>query len=85
MAGFPVVQPTPLFPREPRHNRRIHNCKHNKKLSLATIIQRLADEREIIMFTPLMLSFFPFAYYVLTGSDLALTVWLCLVTFGMLF
>lgn len=37
------------------------------------------------MLISLILSFIPFAYYVLTGSDFALMIWICMITFGMMF
>jgi hypothetical protein len=85
MAGVPMVQPAPLFKRKPVPHGDIHSRKHYEKLPVASFLQRLAIKRESLMLISLILSFIPFAYYVLTGSESALMIWICMITFGMMF
>ena len=85
MAGFPMVQPTPLFKGKPISHRHLHHCKYCKELRLAQNIQPSAYERFALMLSPLILSFVPFTYYIVTGSEKALAVWVLCVACGMVF
>ena len=83
MAGFPMVQPTPLFKGKPRPHRNLYHCQYCKELRMAQDIQSPAHERNALMLSPLILSFVPFTYYIVTGSEKALAVWLLFVACGM--
>lgn len=50
---------------------------------MAPRVQRTPDERFALMLSPLILSFVPFTYYIVTGSERALAVWLLFVACGM--
>lgn len=83
MAGFPMVQPTPFSVRKPIPHRNLYHCQYCKELRLAQSVQPSAHERTALMLSPLILSFVPFCYYVVTGSEKALAVWLLFVACGM--
>jgi hypothetical protein len=83
MAGFPMVQPTPFSPRKPSLNRDFYHCKYCKELRMAQSVQPSADKRNALMLSPLIISFVPMSYYIVTGSEKALAVWLLCVVFGM--
>jgi len=52
---------------------------------MAQNIQPSAHERNALMLSPLILSFVPMSYYIVTGSEKALAVWLLFVACGMVF
>jgi hypothetical protein len=57
----------------------LHSCQYNSKLSLAQIFQLLACERVVIMgyvLFALVAYFAPFIYFLLSGSDTAIVIWL---------
>jgi hypothetical protein len=83
MAGVPMVQPTPFTPRKHQPHRDLYHCKYCKELRMAQDIQPSAYERFALMLSPLILSFVPFTYYIVTGSEKALAVWVLFVACGM--
>lgn len=83
MAGFPMVQPTPFFPRKPVSHCDLYHCQYCKELRLAQNVQPSANKRNALMLSPLILSFVPFTYYIVTGSEKALAVWVLFVACGM--
>ena len=85
MAGFPMVQPTPFSPRKPQPHSDLHSRKYNQELHMAQNVQSSAYERFALMLSPLILSFVPMSYYIVTGSEKALAVWLLFVACGMVF
>lgn len=81
MAGVPMVQPTPFSPRKPFSNRDIHHCKYCKELRLAQNFQQPASERTPLMVTLFCISYIPFGYYIVTGDEYALVLWMTLLAF----
>lgn len=79
MAGVPMVQPLPFVPREPRHNRNLYYCKHCQELCLATSVQHTPNKRNALMVTLFCISYVPFGYYVVTGNEYALVLWMTLL------
>jgi len=79
MAGVSVVQPTPFSPRKPQPNSNIYHCKYCQELRLAQSVQQSASERTPWMITLFCLSYIPFGYYVVTGDEYALVLWMALL------
>lgn len=50
---------------------------------MAQNVQPSAYERFALMLSPLILSFVPMSYYIVTGSEKALAVWVLFVACGM--
>jgi hypothetical protein len=50
---------------------------------MAQSVQPSADKRNALMLSPLIISFVPMSYYIVTGSEKALAVWLLCVVCGM--
>ena len=50
---------------------------------MAQSVQPSAYKRFALMLSPLILSFVPFTYYIVTGSEKALAVWVLFVACGM--
>ena len=85
MAGFPMVQPTPFPSRKPIPYRNLYHCQYCKELRMAQNVQSSAFKRNALMLSPLILSFVPMTYYIVTGSEKALAVWVLFVACGMVF
>jgi hypothetical protein len=81
MAGVSMVQPTPFTPREPQSNRNIYHCKYCQELRLAQDVQSPANKRNALMITLFCLSYLPFGYYIVTGNEYALVLWMALLAF----
>ena len=52
---------------------------------MAQNVQSSAFKRNALMLSPLILSFVPMTYYIVTGSEKALAVWVLFVACGMVF
>ena len=52
---------------------------------MAQDIQLPAYKRNALMLSPLILSFVPMSYYIVTGSEKALAIWVLCVACGMVF
>lgn len=85
MAGVPVVQILP-FPRtKPVPHRDLYHCKYCKELRLAKNIQSSPYERPPMITFAFILSYLPFAWYVITGNEAGLMLWLFLMSLAMVF
>lgn len=79
MAGVPMVQ-LYTFPSGKHHNHsHLHYCKHCQELRLAQTIQPSAFKRKALMVTLFCISYIPFGYYVVTGNEYALVLWMALL------
>ena len=76
MAGVSMVFPPPDSLPEYRPDSDLHGRKHCSELPMAPSVQPPKHEGEILIVIMAILSLSSAAYFVLTGSDLALAIWL---------